>query len=305
MIENNYTKSEKKDIEKQLGEISDDDAIDDFFKLRNITCKKSKEKLLSNIGIDIINKFTRLERLNTRGRNGFSFFDIYYNRKKLIKKEYIRRLFYDYYKIKDINDVKTWKNIQSFYFGSVNIFRPIIAMDIYCRFNPHTVLDMTMGWGGRLVGACAINVPHYIGIDYNNELKKPYEKLTKLLTPLCNTKIELYFEDAIKFNYSKHKYDLVLTSPPYYNIETYSGQLKKSKDEWDEYFYKPLIINSFDGLSHGGYYCLNVPNEVYKRILLPLLGRPYKKIQLAKYYRKDPNTTKKEYGEYIYIWHKI
>ena len=50
-------------------------------------------------------------------------------------------------------------------------------MQIYNMYKPQSVLDFTMGWGGRLIGACAYNVPMYIGIDANKNLIEPYKKM--------------------------------------------------------------------------------------------------------------------------------
>jgi 16S rRNA G966 N2-methylase RsmD len=97
-------------------------------------------------------------------------------------------------------------------------------MDIYNRFKPTSILDFTMGWGGRLVGACAMDIPSYIGIDLNKNLIKPYEEMVKTLKELgTKTEIKLIFKDALKVDYSKLNYDCVFTSPPYYNIELYTG----------------------------------------------------------------------------------
>ena len=54
-------------------------------------------------------------------------------------------------------------------------------MEIYHLFNPHTVLDPTMGWGGRLVGACVLDVPKYIGIDLISKQVKRYQYSILLL----------------------------------------------------------------------------------------------------------------------------
>ena len=54
-------------------------------------------------------------------------------------------------------------------------------MNIYCRFNPKSILDMTMGWGGRLWGAYALNIQKYTDIDLNVSLKKPYEEMVDIL----------------------------------------------------------------------------------------------------------------------------
>jgi hypothetical protein len=45
---------------------------------------------------------------------------------------------------------------------------PIVAMYIYNKFNPESILYMTMGWKGRLVGACVLDIEKYTGIQINS-----------------------------------------------------------------------------------------------------------------------------------------
>jgi len=181
-----------------------------------------------------------------------------------------------------------------------NQFKAIIAMNIYCKYKPTSILDFTMGWGGRLVGACALNIPKYTGIDLNTDLKQPYTEMVTFLKQYSSTKIKLYFKDALKVDYSKIDYDLVLTSPPYYNIEIYKGTQKITKEEWNKNFYEPLFSKTWEHLKKGGYYCLNVPEEVYKNVCLKIFGRPTHKILLPKA-KRFANST---YKEYIYVWFK-
>jgi hypothetical protein len=288
-----YTSKQKDQIIKQLNNITDEDAKNDFLKLRNIDINN----LLTRTGYDIVNKYTLKERMDTVGK-GYSFFDVYHNRKELLKRPSIQNYF-KYMNSNNFDDIKIWAHIAGLYFSTPSIFRPVIAMNIYDKFKPKVVMDMTMGWGGRLVGACALDIKKYIGIDNNIRLKKPYEKLVKLLDPLCKTEIELYFCDALKFDYNKHYYDLVLTSPPYYNIEKYHGQKNRSKEEWDKDFYIPIITKSYNGLQKGGYYCLNISIEIFERVVENLLGTPTYKIPFSKMKR---SITK--YKEFIYVWKK-
>ena len=183
-------------------------------------------------------------------------------------------------------------------------------MEIYYKFKPHTVLDMTMGWGGRLVGACALDVPEYIGIDMNKDLEEPYKQMTTKLKELgTKTKIKLMFQNALNVDYSKLKYDMVFTSPPYYNIEIYKGTERMKKDQWDNEFYKPLFEKTYKYLQRNGYYILNVPEEVYTRVCIPLLGKadilfPLKKAERNRSISKKGNKIEINYKEYIYIWKK-
>ncbi len=275
-----------------------EEAIKDLEKIIDLKCDKINTN--SSIGNKFINFFTLMERLETKGRSNKSFFDLWENKSELYKKNYVKK-FVKFYTDKGfVNDIKIFMRIVQLYFGSVNVFKPTTAMNVYCRFNPTSILDMTMGWGGRLLGACALNIPKYTGIDLNVSLKKPYEDMVDILKGYTTTKINLIFKDALKIDYNKLDYDLVLTSPPYYNIEIYSGTEKMSEEEWNETFYKPLFNKTWDGLKIGGHYCLNVPVKVYDDILIPLLGKADILIPLS-ISKRSPTST---YKEYIYVWKK-
>ena len=131
---------------------------------------------------------------------------------------------------------------------------------------------------------------------------KPYEKMSKFLSNHSKTKIELYFGDCITFDYSKIEYDMVLTSPPYYNIEQYSFQERRTKQEWNDKFYIPFVRETFKYLKKGGKYCLNIPIEVFE-LVKTLLGEPNYTTPFPKSQRRDPNA-KVVKGEFIYIWEK-
>jgi len=230
---------------------------------------------------------------------------MYKDRKELSKKKYIKGIL-DYYdktlKFKETKLTKEglWWRIFNLYFGSINVFKPLIAMNMYCRYRPKSVLDFTMGWGGRLVGACALNIPRYIGIDLNKQLEKPYKEMKDTLEKHSTTDIKLYFEDALKVDYSKLDYDMVLTSPPYYNIELYNGTKKMSKEDWDNNFYKPIFERTFKYLKKGGHYCLNIPADVYERVAVEVLGKAHEFVPLPKSKRTGEET----YKEFIYVWVK-
>lgn len=313
IYEEKYTNSEKIEISKQIRNISEADLINDYNKLV-LEGKKRKENPeyefneFSRIGNKSVDYFTFVERLNTRGPKKISFYELWNNKSKFKKKPFVKSFIYNSYTSRNskLKEIQIFYKVFTMYYGSIYIFKPLLAVDIYSRFNPKCVLDMTMGWGGRLIGACALNVPKYIGIDMNKDLKTPYNHMVKFLKDKTKTKteIELYFEDALTVDYSKFKYDMVFTSPPYYNIEKYGkrtslGDIYNNKNDWNEQFYKPLIQQTYANLSKGGHYCLNVPTEIYKNICVSILGEAKILIPL-----KIKNRNVNEYKEYIYVWKK-
>jgi hypothetical protein len=294
------SKKNKRKIAKNIKPITLEDAEKDYLNLVNT---KPIPPITSNKGNKFIDYFTFLEKLETVGKKGISFWDFWENKSMYLKKKYVQNL-YNYLN----ENEKTNKDYKLFdifrvYFGSISIFKPVIAMNIYNRYKPTSILDFTMGWGGRLVGACALNIPKYTGIDLNKNLKKPYEDMINTLKELgTTTKIKLIFQDALSVDYSKINYDMVLTSPPYYNTELYTGTNKLTKEEWNENFYKPLFYKTYKNLKKNGYYILNVSTNIYNDILIKMLGKANKIISM--YAPRANKIKQKEYKEFIYIWIK-
>jgi hypothetical protein len=300
-----FHKQEKQRIVDQLNPITKEQIVSSWEKLRALKCKGAIAAAAGiRLGNDIVDAFTMIERLHTKGHVGIDFYTFWYNRAHYKKIGYVQKMLKYYAKNgRDIRDIRVWKYIFNLYFGSITIFRPVMAMEVYCRFRPKiAVLDPTMGWGGRLVGACALDLPKYIGIDANRNLELPYREMCAFLQPRSKTAVELFFQDALTVDYSKLKYDMVFTSPPYYNIELYRKSEKETnkqtKEEWNETFYKPLFEKTWSAMQSPGYYVLNVPQEVYESSCIPILGKSHKKIELKKQKRGNA------YTEYIYVWIK-
>lgn len=271
-------------------------------KISNYIFKHSLEKSIDDLlhseskraGLKFINYFTGHERLNTVGRMNINFYDFCYNIEKYCDKEWFIRLVesarcYD----ENRHVISVLRCIYNLYFGSINVFLPSYCNTLFNEINPSCILDFTMGWGGRLVAACKSNIKKYIGIDSNSNLKEPYEHMIRILNLHYSTEITTIFEDCLKIDYSKLEYDCVFTSPPYYNLELYTNTKKKTKQEWINNFYIPIITETFKHLKQGGYYCLNVNQKMYDDFLFNILGQCHKKYALSNKTRNN---------EFIYIW---
>jgi hypothetical protein len=306
ILTEHFSHKQKQSIVDALNPITEENIISSWEKLRALKCKGAIASAAGiRLGNDIVDKFTMIERLHTKGHVGIDFYTFWYNKAYFKKVGYVQNMLKYYAKEgRDITDIRVWKYIFNLYFSSITIFRPVMAMEVYCRFPCRiAVLDPTMGWGGRLVGACALDLPKYIGVDANVHFDPLYREMCDFLQPRSKTNIELFFQDALTVDYAKLKYDVVFTSPPYYNIEIYrkKGQdieVQKTKEEWNETFYKPLFEKTWSAMQSPGYYILNVPQEVYESSCIPILGKSQKKIELKKQKRGNA------YTEYIYVWMK-
>lgn len=278
----------------------------DLNNLFNLNNSDIPRKINTLLGIKFIDYFTLEERLNTVGYQGINFYEFVEKINYYKTKNYVNNI-YNFHKNGNNNKIQIYMKIFQLYFGSISVFKPLIAMNIYYKFKPSCILDFTMGWGGRMLAACKMNID-YIGIDQNTNLIKPYEemlaamlqrpKVSKIINNYSSSKINLLFKNCLEVDYSLFDYDMVLTSPPYYNKEVYSNQEVMTKDQWNE-FYKSIIDRTYKNLKLGGYYCLNVPSEVYENVIILLLGECHEKIPLNIHKRKNNN-----YTEFIYIWKK-
>ena len=286
--------------------ISIDNDINDLIKLGNEMLTNSDHKISSRcrIGNDVVDHFTFEERLKTKGKYNINFYEFVERIEEFKQKKFIQNMLTYYENVKNKNKQKNnmvvLKEVYNICISAINIFRPLVAMELYALYKPVHVVDFCAGWGGRCIGACALNVPKYTGIDVNIGLKPGYDEMATFLNTKSTTEIKMYFQDAVTFDYSTLKYDFVLTSPPYYFIEKYPNNAEyKNKQEMNKLFYTPLFERTFKNLQPGGIYCLNVNSEIYDAVCIPLLGECDKKIPLKKSKRQN------EYGEFIYLWTKL
>jgi hypothetical protein len=252
---------------------------------------------LSNVGNLVVDWHTLGERLNTRMKSNISFYEFLDNfESRFLPKAGVARLYNLRTHETHIRRVKYAYNL---YCGNPTVFRPITTLNILdylpCRI---ACLDPTMGWGGRLVGCAVYGIPEYIGIDSNTDLLEPYSRLSGFLGERSQTKIRMMFQDALTVDYSQLKYDLVVTSYPYYNIERYSNyKTYRTKKEMNEGFYKPLTLELFKNLLPEGHMVLNVSPEIYDYIRT-VIGDAHIVRPLLAHNRN------KTYTESIYIWRK-
>jgi hypothetical protein len=251
---------------------------------------------LSCIGNLTVDYFTLDERLHTKVKSNTSFYDFLYNFSTWNEKPGVRRIFeeapYSSY-------VKRVMSSYKMYIGTCTIFKPLQTLRILdmitCKV---AMLDPTAGWGGRLVGACIKNVPEYIGIDSNRELEHPYSRLTAFLKDKTHTKVTMHWGDATAFDYSQMKYDLVLTSPPYFNIEKYRGMKEyATRRQWIDEFYRPTFMRIFESLADGGTMALNL-NETLYIFFVGMFGKETFRIPMITRGRNQ------KYSEFVYVWYK-
>jgi hypothetical protein len=125
--------------------------------------------------------------------------------------------------------------------NKVTMYRPTLAKIVCDYYKPDTVFDPCAGWGGRMLGAVASG-SKYIGVEPNIDT---YNNLLALATFLnINNKVTLINDSAE--NYLSLKHQLVLTSPPYFDLELYGGvnqsvDIYSHYDDWSNNFLDKII----------------------------------------------------------------
>jgi 16S rRNA G966 N2-methylase RsmD len=294
-------------IAKQIKNITIVDIDKEFDKLVDI-CKSGTIHTISprsRIGNNIVDYFTFVQRLETKGKYDTNFFEFLENIEEFKKKKFIQTMLTYYEEVKNKNKTKNeyivYKEVYNICISAINIMRPLNCMEIYRKYNGKHVLNFCAGWGGSTVAAAALNLPSYIGIEINVNLKEPYEKMINYLSKKKSTTTEftMFFEDAVTIDYSKLYYDIVFTSPPYYFLEKYENNVKYNcKKEMDEKFYKPIFTNTYAHLQKGGHYIINVCKEVYDNVLKETIGEAHEVFPLKKSKRQN------DYTEMVYVWRK-
>ena len=164
-------------------------------------------------------------------------------------------------------------------FGNVPVnFSPLVARYLYEKYLPKTggiVYDPCSGWGGRLMGSITSkkNI-NYLGCDVNSNIfqTRSYERIGEFIEENLGVKstFKVHQISSTRFNETddyktyKGKVDLILTSPPYFNLEQYSidkeqsYNLYPSYEEWVNGYIRDTFQIGYDLLKKGGVLLLNI-----------------------------------------------
>lgn len=126
------------------------------------------------------------------------------------------------------------------------------------------VLDPSCGWGDRLIIFTSLNVKQYVGFDPNKKLKSGYENILETLgTKRQQNNYIIHYEGFENSTY-ENEFDIVFTSPPYFDVEMYSDDKEQSMikynshNKWKYIFFKKYIINCYKACKKGGIICIHI-----------------------------------------------
>lgn len=142
------------------------------------------------------------------------------------------------------------------------MYRPQMMKLACIKYQPEVVLDPCAGWGGRMLGAVAAGA-RYIAFEPNTTTYANLQNLANYLG--IQNQVTLICDDARNMgSYNLPTVDMVLTSPPYFDLEVYTHEDTQSLNNTDSYqdwvtkFLEPVIELGLRQLKPGGVSCWNV-----------------------------------------------
>jgi len=154
--------------------------------------------------------------------------------------------------------------------GNVTKYGAATTKAIVQYFGAKTVLDPCVGWGGRMLGTLAAAPDtRYVGCEpdpttvaaLNAILNDPAILNERPRVQLLSQTIE----DSLLEIQAMPKFDMVLTSPPYFNLEVYTAGDQSiikypSWDDWVAKWLKPVVLGCLATLTPTGTSCWSVKN---------------------------------------------
>ncbi|ARA72087.1 hypothetical protein BNJ_00262 [Kaumoebavirus] len=176
-------------------------------------------------------------------------------------------------------------------------FKVTVGIAIIKKFKATRMLDISAGRGIRLFAALVSQLSWYVACDPDTGLIPIHESIVKLAQEsgeksvgASHTKVQICykpFEDMSPAELQCKEFDLIFTSPPYFNLEIYSDASTQSVsrypevDQWINGFLFPALKKAWELLARGGTMAINI-NDVR--------GGPQYVVKMIGYASKLPNS---------------
>jgi len=249
--------------------------------------------------------FTQEERIRCNFKNNISPINYYINNKLEFKPK----------------DIKEYNEFENYMFSKCkfcNNFRISICLNILEMFKPKKWLDISAGWGDRLLTALIYSNMNkefklYQAADPNPDLQKKYNQMIKSFNKTKrNFKI---IQDGFEYIDIKDKdFDICLTSPPFFDMEEYSNDKHDSLTQyntfqkWYDNFLMISVKKSIEHIKENGYLILYIElfDKIYntKKMIDDITNNFNVEFKGSIYYIDDTNKNNLKPRPF-FIWKKI
>jgi hypothetical protein len=175
------------------------------------------------------------------------------------------------------------------------------------------MLDFSAGWGDRLLGAMGAGVDQYVGVDPNVGLRPGHSEIIATLGDSDYDRFRVIYSpfQLADIPESIGQFDLVFTSPPYFDFEIYTNMPGQSVDDFPGYedwvtrFLLVCLKKSWARLSDGGHLAIHITDtrdapccEIMNLFIQAILPRSFYRGVLASRGLAD-------IARPIWVWKKL
>ena len=183
-----------------------------------------------------------------------------------------------------------------------NNFRITVVLAILRHFKPESWLDISAGWGDRLLAGILYGIKRYVAVDPNLELHPCYDNMIKTMGE-DKSKFTIHKAGFLEAKLDpKEMFDIVFAGPPFFDLETYSNyegdslKGKKTEEEWTDKFLIPSVVKAFNQLKTDHYYILYIAGNPYTLEKIHQMDKFASYQGIIYFYEKSPRT--------LYTWKK-
>jgi len=310
--------------------LSDSDLLKKFNKLKeknpdDVVNEEGHIKNTSSLGNDIYKNFVWEKYFLVTGGATISVIEVF-NDDELLLNVIKNRMGYCITKedgeerpyIFSITDGMILQGIRSTGYGyNASLFKPVVAKYLYKHYAVEKVLDFSAGWGARALACMSLDLEYY-GIDpltFNeiNNMMKFFGGKGRVVEG-CSEDSSSYKDIPVV--------DCVMSCPPYFNLEIYSGEESQSINRYKEYqdwlniYWSNTVINCLSRLKEDGYFIVVLKDQVKKYNLaedmISICEKSGLKIKEQIYYKtlnshlsgKKKSNKKQKNSEVVFIFCK-
>jgi hypothetical protein len=256
-----------------------------------------KENFLESYLINnITDYFSETERIKCKFGNNISLYEYWEKNKDKIIMDSLKK-----YGEKDIFHLREMIYYQ---IRGCNNFRITVALTILKFFKVKTWLDISAGWGDRLLAAIFHKVKLYVSADPNLDLFPCYNSIINTFVPLSKqNNFIIYPNGFLEAPIDKFNFDIVFSSPPFFTLEKYSTHKEnsitqfKNEKEWVDNFFWKSLIKAYNHLKKEGHMILYMGGSEYVMNKMFELSNFMKYKGVIYFYENKPKA--------IYVWQKI
>jgi len=210
------------------------------------------------------------------------------------------------------NTIKKYKdlnihNIREYLFEKTrfcNNFRISVGLTVLNHFKPKKWLDISSGWGDRLLCALLYKVERYVSTDPNKDLHPCYNKIIQTFLPKAKRdKITIHKEGFEDVDLKDEMFDIVFSSPPFFTLEKYStyedNSITHYTDEktWCDQFFIKSLIKCYNHLEKDGHMILYMGGSKYVFDRMFKLNNVMSYKGVMYFYDNKPRA--------MYVWKKL